>query len=479
MHCINLNLHLSVDFFYLGNSTGVYCSESAPVSLIPRHYALTLEEVVGIILSLFIIVIIVALFVGCKRFQAKRHQTRNNTMNMIQNDINRDHKKPARNGAQKMNNYELSTREQDLPLLPQRPVSISPSVSETPFNYMDTVRSYGSAADELETLPRLPNDFIQNIQKPVATVAPSMMSDRDMNLKDNYFLRKKSPGLDSTRPSSSSSLLFRAAKLRVNLPPDVAGGEETCQSELSVEDDCQRYHWDCSDWANQTALPALSELSNGEVLENSSWMSELHRNSSSQGLCRGPDGSVRPTYPNPAEPVDSTRDIETLAEDDEVVKEGEDENSECESQLGAVYPQDDSPVHQTNKSIEELMMVNEVNYADDNDDEDSLEIPNSYDYQLHLNNYLPTYHLGSDPDTDEATPMLGRHPPAAVHRPPLSPDLQPQYGLHPFTKKSVLPARGLVVSPPAAMEERVCDLEDAADESAAFKRTPSPRVTQV
>jgi len=49
-----------------------------------------------------------------------------------------------------------------------------------------------------------------------------------------------------------------------------------------------------------------------------------------------------------------------------------------------------------------------MNYADD--DNDSVEIPNVYDYQLHLNNYLPTYHLGSDPDTDEATPMLGRHP---------------------------------------------------------------------
>ena len=458
----------------------MYCSESAHVSLVPRNYALTLEEVVGIILSLFIIVFLFALFLGCRRLQAKRHRTRNNTMNMIQNDINRPGKKQTRNGTQKMNNYELASRELDLPLLPQRPVSISPSVDETPFNYMDTVRSYGSAADELETLPRLPNDFIQNIQKPIATVAPSMISNRDMNLKDNYFLRKKSPGLDSTRPSSSSSLLFRAAKLRVNLPPD---GEEATQSELSVEDDCQRYHWDCSDWANQSALPALSELPNGEVQENTSWMSDLYRNSS-QGISKSNQSNV-PVF-LPSEPVDPTRDIETLPEE-ETGNEDEDPdglsqyNSECESQLGAVYP-DDSPIHQTNKSIEELMMINEVNYADD--DDENIEIPNTYDYQLHLNNYLPTYHLGSDPDTDEATPMLSRHPMGRPY-PPHSPDIQ-RYAVigisHPPVRSSALPTRGIYASPVKGgpvMEDKVCEIEDPGEEASAFKRTPSPRVTQV
>merc|ERR1719312_2114240 len=124
-------------------------------------------------------------------------------------------------------------------------------------------------------------------------------------------------------------------------------------------------------------------------------------------------------------------------------------------------------------------MVNDMNYADE--DNDSIEIPNIYDYQLHLNNYLPTYHLGSDPDTDEATPMLGRHPPL---RPQLSPDVQQRYaplaGGPQVKKPSVLPTRGLVLrAEEDAAEDRVCELEDAADEVAAFKRTPSPRVTQV
>ena len=445
-----------------GNSTGVYCSESAQISLLSPSYALTLEEVVGIILSLFIIVFIVALFVVCRRFQSKRQETRNNTMNLIQNDINRDLKKHSRNGAAKMNNYELTAREQDLPLLPQRPVSISPSLAETPFNYMDTVRSYGSAADELETLPRLPNDFIQNIQKPVATVAPSMMSQRDMNLKDNYFLRRKSPGLDSSRPSSSGSLLFRPTKLRVNLPPD----------EYEQEEDCQRYHWDCSDWANQATLPALSELPSGEVAEASSWLSSM-------GNVK-PETAAEPFISAVQEPVDPTRDIETLPEDDTDNTCDPDGVSECESQLGAVYPDDTSPMHQTNKSIEELMMINGMGYADE-EDEDSVEIPNTYDYQLHLNNYLPTYHLGSDPDTtDEATPMLGRHARYA----PRSPDQAQRYtnlgiAFPPLGHKArgvAPPARGMVVE-----EDMVCDIEDPGEEEeVGVKRTsPTPRVTQV
>ena len=308
-----------------------------------------------------------------------------------------------------------------------------------------------------------------------------MIADRDMNLKDNYFLRKKSPGLDSTRPSSSSSYMFRAAKLRVNLPPD---GEETCQSELSMEDDCQRYHWDCSDWANQTTLPAMSELPNGEILEDCSWLSGIQRNSS-QGVNQ-PNRLF-----NLADPVDPTRDIETLPEDEiETPEQDQDRisqyNSECESQLGAVYPDDESPVHETNKSIEELMMINGVNFADD--DEDSVEIPNSYDYKLHLNNYLPTYHLGSDPDTDEATPMLGRHQMARLYQ-QRSPDSQryaiPGLAQPPVSqpKNSILPVRGAVLPPTRSIgdEDQVCEIEDAGEENeaSAFRRTPSPRVTQV
>jgi len=505
------------------------------------------------------------------------------TMNLIQNQFERGgdlagRKKQTQGGrnkngssvVQKLNNYELSAREQhqhqELPLLlNQRPASISPSLNEedeTPFTYPEPVRSYGLAGDELEaTLPhRLPQDFIQNIQKPVATVAPSMMADRDMNLKDNYFMmrKKSSPGRDSTRPSSSSSLLYRAVKLRVNLPPQgMAAGltadEDTCHSELSMEDDCQRYHWDCSDWAHTTASPALFELPNGAIMDSPSWMSETPQNGDSlvaSGLLsqRRPGGGGMMVAPlellsaAAAGPVDPTRDFETLAEDDMEDDAGgqgtreprrqsleDDDDSECESQLGAVYPDGEevttSPMHQTNKSIEELMMINGVNYADDEDDDDmgglNGDIPNSYDY--HINHYLPTYHLGSDPDTqDEATPMLGRHPftaRGAVVSPPIrSPDgLMAKYSLFQPPQFSPPPASAGQFSPsggigqraaaaaptglgggllnrlplpavrPAASEDQLCELEDSGDElgdnnnggGVVPRIAASPRVTQV
>ena len=407
--------------------------------MLPRKYALTLEEVVGIILSLFIIVIIVALFVVCRKFRTKRHQSRNGGRNLlIQNEFDKEHimMKSTRNGvngAQKLNNLDVA-REHDLPLLAQqRPSSISPTVNETNFNYMDTIRHYGAAAEELETLPRIPHDYIQNFQKPVATVAPSVMSDRDMNLKDNYFKRQKSPVPDSER----SSGYYRPNKLTVNLPCE--GAEE-----VSVEDDSQRYHWDCSDWAGQLELPP------------------------------GAAGSSKTeTFPQ----VDPTRDIQTLPEDEEEAEAKSIASSECESQLGAVYP-DASPMHQTNKSIEELLMINDMNYADE--DPGSGDIPNIYDYKLHLNNYLPTYHLGSDQDTDEATPMLGRHPQPL---PPISPEAAASQEAA-LGRKPGGPLRGLILPglvTNGQSSDMLCEIEAEEEEGSVsvIKRTPSPRVTRV
>ncbi len=464
--------------------------------MLPRKYALTLEEVVGIILSLFIIVIIVALFVVCRKFRAKRHQSRNGGRNLlIQNEFDKEHimMKPTRNGvngAQKLNNLDVA-RDQDLPLLAQqRPSSISPTVNETHFNYMDTIRHYGAAAEELETLPRIPHDYIQNIQKPVATVAPSMMTDRDMNLKDNYFKRRKSPGPDGARPGSmmSGSGYYRPPLLSVNLPPD--GPEPDQCHELAVEDDCQRYHWDCSDWAGA----AMVEIPDPEL---------------TAGTKNYAGSETSKLLPSSDQTVDPTRDIETLPEggEEDGDEAGSIASSECESQLGAVYPDPGmaspmvtSPMHQTNKSIEELLMANDMGYADE--DNGSVDIPNIYDYKLHLNNYLPTYHLGSDPDTqDEATPMLGRHPgpfPASMTA-TASPEMARYASIGSHThapqaprgvtqdpeaaarKASAGPLRGLILPPivqSGQSTDNLCELEDE-EEDASSKRAPSPRVTRV
>ena len=138
-------------------------------------------------------------------------------------------------------------------------MSFTPSQNETAFNYADTVRSYGSAADELESqLPRISHDYIQNIQKPMAAVAPSMHAaaghggQDDRNLVDNYCFSGSKPKLgtkiDSPHPPFD--------KLKVNIPRDDScngGGMKSSNSMSSLQtaEDSQRYFWDSFDLNGQ------------------------------------------------------------------------------------------------------------------------------------------------------------------------------------------------------------------------------------
>ena len=79
-----------------------------------------------------------------------------------------------------------------------------------PLNNFDTIRSYGSAGDELENLPHFSRDFVQNISKPFPLTHPPPPSalraaapspDPDLhkpwmdalanNLKDAYYEHNK------------------------------------------------------------------------------------------------------------------------------------------------------------------------------------------------------------------------------------------------------------------------------------------------
>ena len=62
-------------------------------------------------------------------------------------------------------------------------------------------------------------------------------------------------------------------------------------------------------------------------------------------------------------------------------------------------------------SFEQLLALNDdINFADEEVEAFSpgAELPNSYDYHLHLNNYLPTYNISENSETEEQTPMLDR-----------------------------------------------------------------------
>ena len=125
--------------------------------------------------------------------------------------------------------------------------------------------------------------------------------------------------------------------------------------------------------------------------------------------------------------IDPTRDIETLPEDVRIdtmprkmptsgqflVTSGPTQDNlsnadtEDEPQLGTVVFK--KPV---STSFEQLLALNDdINFADEDDESPTCgrELPNSYDYHLHLNNYLPTYNMSENSETDEQTPMLDRY----------------------------------------------------------------------
>lgn len=72
------------------------------------------------------------------------------------------------------------------------------------------------------------------------------------------------------------------------------------------------------------------------------------------------------------------------------------------------------------------------------------ELPNSYDYHLHLNNYLPQHNISEASETDEQTPMLSRHPPPNVLkngiRSPNANTTAPFSGISSFYRQNNLPA---------------------------------------
>lgn len=56
-----------------------------------------------------------------------------------------------------------------------------------------------------------------------------------------------------------------------------------------------------------------------------------------------------------------------------------------------------------------MALNDDINFADEEVESPSFaELPNSYDYHLHLNNYLPTYNISENSETEEQTPMLDR-----------------------------------------------------------------------
>lgn len=114
-----------------------------------------------------------------------------------------------------------------------------------PLNNLDTVRSYGSAGDELENVPP---DYVKNLNR--SSTSPGHKINNDL---------KRLPEVAPRVTRKTLSCVDEDAR--------ILGG----------------YHWDCSDWVrpNQNPLPNITEVPGSEVPDSSSFHSNESNDSSS------------------------------------------------------------------------------------------------------------------------------------------------------------------------------------------------------
>ncbi|CAG4938447.1 unnamed protein product [Parnassius apollo] len=134
--------------------------------------------------------------------------------------------------ASKLSNLEASRRE--------RP----PSCAEPPpLNNIDTLRSYGSAGDELEGIPP---DYLRNLNIDLSDRKPWSEQMHLQTFVDNKIYND-----------------LKGCKRQPRAPPVVMAGAGEPHM-------VGGYHWDCSDWCGGGALPGISEVAGSERPDSSS-----------------------------------------------------------------------------------------------------------------------------------------------------------------------------------------------------------------
>nr|XP_018896045.1 PREDICTED: fat-like cadherin-related tumor suppressor homolog isoform X2 [Bemisia tabaci] len=203
-------------------------NNTCPPPMSSGSYSITWEELVAssaIFISIIFLVCIFILYRNCRSRSRASREDKN--IPVLNSDVKR---------TSKLSNLEVTqcgvrpasyvaTTHNDVHILARQ------------LNNLDTLRSYGSAGDELETVPP---DYLRNLNNPT-------------------------PG------NKINNDLKRVSELTTN--NRIARRSLSC-----VEDEARMiggYHWDCSDWVrrSQTALPNITEVPGSEVPDSSSFHS--------------------------------------------------------------------------------------------------------------------------------------------------------------------------------------------------------------
>ncbi|XP_069130302.1 protocadherin Fat 1-like isoform X5 [Argopecten irradians] len=288
--CLHGGMCHSIEATYICNCTstrnGDHCQNIIVPDINSNAAGITQETLFGIVGVAVALILLAFLFVliQCYRRRKNRRRGHGNRHNSEERDMMlrgmKDDKKC------KVSSFDLpSLHMQNIPPsprpppVPNRPVSYTPSNhadSLNTLNNFDTVRNYGSAADDLEhchnNIP-YQDHYFQTFAPPpprsTASMAPSLPppppsnppSDTDSIQKvpwENEFPNMLENHEEKKHPEKFSGIPRYAHPMG----PDATSFSSLPVSESEDEPD---YHWDASDWAPRPSLPNISEVPMKEV----------------------------------------------------------------------------------------------------------------------------------------------------------------------------------------------------------------------
>ncbi|XP_058065437.1 fat-like cadherin-related tumor suppressor homolog [Anopheles bellator] len=429
--------------------TGASCGDplyTNPLTIFKKVKPEIFYIVVSVIATVLVVVVIWGVVCVCrKKRRSNRHEKINNEANkgIVLNPVSEA--SGAYKRGSKMSNLEIQRD--------QRPVSYTPTSNNATaaehhlytcsamlqYNNLDTLRSYGSAGDELENVPPeyrkatvRPTQQMVNIN---ASGGANTSSDTESLHKQKWteqiqlqtFTDKINNDLKRLSPSATleqqqpllqqpqammpqphpahlrgSPMQLKPMQQMGILPGRLLNTQHSPTMLMpphSFDDPAAgahhggaAYHWDCSDWVGRGhhPLPNITEVPGSEVPDSSSF----HSNESNESH---PKNNLLPPILGP---VDSTRDIETLNEDNESEFVDDSECDQSEQPLSLGFEQNTSiPCLNPLDSGSEDYRFNTV----------PLKVHTPDSYLRHPNSYLPKYNIQSETE-GENVPLTGRKP---------------------------------------------------------------------
>ncbi|XP_015586979.1 fat-like cadherin-related tumor suppressor homolog isoform X2 [Cephus cinctus] len=386
------------------NMTGSNCGNPAfSTPIISNRFSITSEQLMWIgiaaIVNLFLIIIIFVAYrcIRMKRIRARANNINNETRKQIVLNSARPHEHEFKRSS-KLSNLEVIQREP--PQCPPRPASYTPSSNNESASYsnsaavalnnLDTLRSYGSAGDELENFPP---DYLRNLNRSTPVPPPALTlanpvggnatgSDTDSLHKPTWqeqmqlasFITDSTKIKNDLKRASPVVPELTTGGLLLSTRRGPHAGGTSIASLSSIEDDPRIV----GDWVrpSQNPLPNITEVPGSEVPDSSSFHSNESNESNTHQL------------PSMHGPIDPTRDIETLNEDQESEYVGD---SECGTEFSEHY-----------HHCAETQRLNPL----DSGGEGEYKYKDSDSYLRHPNSYLPHYNIHTDTE-NETNPLNG------------------------------------------------------------------------